>query len=131
MGNDQISVSTALAEIKQGSQSHNNFNKLQARVEADFSAALSPATPVAIVDEIGWAAQCPGISRQAVLEKATQANQCAFVDNLVGTDWPTVSGFEAYYFAGWPYDGWGDGNDCSSDWSPFSPTENRCNLNIR
>jgi len=67
---------------------------------------------------------------EIVREKASPENQCAFVTNMVDTDWPTNPNFEAYYFAGWPYQGWGDGNDCSHGWSPFTPTENLCNLKI-
>mmetsp|Transcript_53717 Transcript_53717/g.173463 ORF Transcript_53717/g.173463 Transcript_53717/m.173463 type:complete len:210 (+) Transcript_53717:1946-2575(+) len=144
---DGLSTVSALDEIKRGSQSGNNFNKLQdhflapgekmlrvlcsgsvqERVELDFNAVLEPARAVAVVSEIGWASSCGEISRMSVSQKATQANQCAFLENIAGTDWPAEPNFEVYYFAGWPYEGWGDGSDCSSSWSPFTPTQSLCN----
>jgi len=123
---DSLSVEDALGEVKTGSQNSNNFNKLQERVQSDFGAAVAPATVVAIVDEIGWANGCDGVSRAAVSQKSTQANQCSFIANVAGTDWPETPYFEAFYFAGWPYKGWGDGNDCGNNWSPFTATESLC-----
>jgi len=123
---DSLSIEAALGEVKKSSESSNNFNKLQERVDEDFAEGVAPATAVAVVNEIGWANGCDGISRTAVAQKSTQENQCTFIANVLGTDWPATPYFEAFYFAGWPYEGWGDGNDCSSNWSPFTATETLC-----
>jgi len=123
---DSLSIEAALGEVKKSSESSNNFNKLQERVDEDFGEAVAPATAVAVVSEIGWASGCESISRPAVAQKSTQENQCTFIANVLGTDWPATPYFEAFFFAGWPYQGWGDGDDCSGNISPFTATESLC-----